>query len=59
MFPGNGPETYLPAGAGLLPSGSSFSADGEKLPGTSTPAQGEVPLHEGKALRDRISFSVG
>ncbi len=56
MLPGNGPETYLPAGPGLLLSGSSFSADGEKLPGT--PAQGEVPLHEGKALRDRISFSV-
>ena len=35
-----------------------FKADGEKLTGTMTGPQGEVPLQEGKVAGDQISFST-
>ena len=35
-----------------------FKADGEKLTGTMTGPQGEVPLQEGKLAGNQISFST-
>ena len=35
-----------------------FKADGEKLTGTMTGPQGEVPLQEGKVAGDQVSFST-
>jgi hypothetical protein len=35
-----------------------FKVDGDKLTGTMTGPQGEVPLQEGKVSGDKISFSM-
>ena len=35
-----------------------FKADGEKLTGTMTGPQGEIPLQEGKVTGNQISFST-
>ena len=35
-----------------------FKVDGDKLTGTLTGAQGEVPLHDGKVSGDEVSFST-
>src|SRR4030095_5748929 len=35
-----------------------FKADGEKLTGTMTGPQGEIPLQEGKVAGNQISFST-
>ena len=35
-----------------------FKADGEKLSGTMTGPQGEIPLQEGKVAGNQISFST-
>jgi hypothetical protein len=35
-----------------------FKVDGDKLSGTMTGPQGEVPLQEGKVAGDKISFST-
>jgi hypothetical protein len=35
-----------------------FKVDGDKLTGTMTGPQGEVPLQEGKVTGDKISFSA-
>jgi hypothetical protein len=35
-----------------------FKADGEKLTGTMTGPQGEIPLQEGKVAGDQVSFTT-
>ena len=49
-MPGRGGDT--------TPTTFVFKADGDKLTGTMTGPQGDVPLQEGKIAGDQISFST-
>jgi hypothetical protein len=49
-MPGRGGETAATT--------FTFKVDGEKLTGTMTGPQGEIPLQEGKVSGDKISFST-
>jgi hypothetical protein len=49
-MPGRGGETR--------PTTFVFKADAEKLTGTMTGPQGDVPLHDGKISGDQITFST-
>jgi len=45
-------------GGDTTPSTFVFKADGDRLTGTMTGAQGEVPLQEGKVSGDQVSFAT-
>jgi hypothetical protein len=45
-------------GGDTTPSTFTFKVDGDKLSGSMTGPQGEVPLQEGKVSGDQISFST-
>src|SRR3954465_15288626 len=49
-MPGRGGDT--------TPTTFNFKADGEKLTGTMTGPQGDIPLQEGKIAGDQVSFST-
>ena len=49
-MPGRGGDT--------TPTTFNFKADGDKLTGTMTGPQGDVPLQEGKVNGDQVSFST-
>jgi hypothetical protein len=49
-MPGRGGDT--------MPATFNFKADGDKLTGTMTGPQGDVPLQEGKISGDNVSFST-
>jgi hypothetical protein len=49
-MPGRGGET--------MPTSFTFKADGDKLTGTMTGPQGDIPLQEGKITGDQLSFST-
>jgi len=45
-------------GGDTTPTTFMFKADGDKLTGTMTGSQGEVPLEDGKVSGDQIAFST-
>ena len=45
-------------GGATAPGTFTFKVDGEKLTGTMTGAQGELPLQEGKVSGSQVSFST-
>src|SRR5438105_1772087 len=45
-------------GGNTTPSTFTFKADGDKLTGSMTGPQGDVPLQEGKVSGDQIAFST-
>ena len=48
----------VPARDGQVTTTFVFKVDGDKLTGTMTRPQGEVPLQEGKVVGDKISFAA-
>src|SRR5690349_17579407 len=45
-------------GGDMAPATFNFKVDGEKLTGTMTGPQGDIPLQEGKVAGNQISFST-
>jgi hypothetical protein len=48
----------VPARDGQVTTTFLFKVDGDKLTGTMTRPQGEVPLQDGKVMGDKISFTA-